>query len=112
MSRRFGGARSDHPSATVVVVVEVLDVELVVESGTVVVLVVLVVLVVDDDVVLVVDDEDVVVVGGSATAHGELKTTGRYLSGRDHTSRNMLRALFEIVTTSGPNPSRHGSRWA
>jgi hypothetical protein len=62
VSRRFGGARSDHPSATVVVVVEVLDVELIVESGTVVVLVVLVVV---DDVVLVADDEDVVVVGTS-----------------------------------------------
>jgi hypothetical protein len=40
------------------------------------------------------------VVGGGATAHGELKTRGRYLSGRDHASRKMLRALFEIVTTS------------
>ncbi len=103
---------------------EVLDV------GGTVVLVVDVVLVVVDVVVVggsVVVDVDVVVGGtvvlvvvvvvtggGSAGAsiHDDVKTIGRYRSGRGHASRSMSRALFEIVTTNWPVASRVGSRCA
>ncbi len=90
VSHRFGGARSDHPSATVVVVVEVLDVELVVESGTVVVLV-----------LLVVDDEDVVVVGGR---YRDLPLRShRRLRGRAPRGLDRLAGLGDVeVTTTDP----------
>jgi hypothetical protein len=95
----------------VVVVVDVMDV---VGGGVVggavvvvVVVVVVVIFVVEGGIMVV-----VVVGGGGATAQAEVKSVGRYRCGCGQASASMLRALLETDTSTLPEPSRHGSRWA
>jgi hypothetical protein len=92
-------------SVVLVALLTVVAVEVVVGGGTVVV--------VGGTVVVVV--VVVVVVGtgrGGAMTHGVENAIGRYIDGFGQASRNMLRALFDTVTTRLPAPSRHGARWA
>jgi hypothetical protein len=106
----------------VVAVDVVLVVKVVVDDvGAVVLVVGATIVVVGATVVVVLVVVVVVVVGGNvagggagagAATHAELKTMGRYRSGRGHASRSMSLALFEMVTTSCPVMSRNGRRWA
>lgn len=79
--------------------------------GASVVVVVVVELVVVGDGGLVASGESV---GASAggRVHGEVNTIGRYRHGLGQASRNMLRALFDIETTTSPFASRQGIAWA